>query len=189
MFGPELNGGRLRLRAPTLRDIPYFTRWFTDEDIVRYWWVHEGFWTRHPRLAAMRLFVSAGVSPTAVFWTIEFMGKPIGHCHIRHIDRDKGDATAAILIGEKAQQGKGLASEAIAVRNAFAFRRLRLHKISATSIATNLATSRLLERAGYRRVGISRQAARIGGERHDMLLFELLQTDFERHQDLKLIAQ
>jgi RimJ/RimL family protein N-acetyltransferase len=189
MFGPELKGVRLRLRAPTVRDLPYFTRWFTDEDIVRYWWVRDGFWTRHRRLAAMRLFISAGISPTAVFWTIELRGKPIVRCHIRHIDRAKRDATAAILIGEKSHQNKGLASEAIAVRNAFAFRRLRLHKISATTVATNTATRKLLERAGYRLVGTSREEAHIAGKRHDVLLFELLRNDFEHHQDLTLIAQ
>src|SRR2546427_356353 len=105
MFGPELVGQRVRLRSPALGDVATFSRWFADPEVVRYWWRRDAPWARMPRLAAFGLFLYACLSRRAILWTIEHEGKAIGHCHLRRIDRTNGNATTAVLIGDRSQQG------------------------------------------------------------------------------------
>jgi RimJ/RimL family protein N-acetyltransferase len=182
MIGPTLTGPRIRLRAPRPGDVASFSRWFADPEIVRYWWMGDVPWARQPRIAALRVLLGALFLPSAIVWTIEREGRPIGHCHIRQIDRVNGHASTALFIGERTQHGQGIAQEAIALRSEFAFRTLRLHKLKTSTQAMNEAGRRMLEKSGYRLVGSAREDAHIDGERRDVLLFELLREDYERQR-------
>jgi len=183
VLGPDLAGPRLRLRAPRPGDFGPFSRWYADPDIVRFWWMGDVPWARQPRIASLRLFLGAWFNRDAVVWTIETDGKPIGHCHIRQIDRLDGHAHTALLIGEHSAQRKGFASEAIALRSEYAFRRLGLHKLTSSTRADNVAGRRMLERAGYRLVGTAREETYVEGQRRDVLLFELLRSDHDQRRD------
>jgi RimJ/RimL family protein N-acetyltransferase len=182
VLGPDLAGTRLRLRAPRVGDFRPFSRWYADPEVVRYWWMGDVPWARQPRIASVRLFLGAWFNRNAIVWTLESGGKPIGHCHIREIDRLNGHARTALLIGERSEQRKGLASEAIALRSDYAFRRLGLHKLTSSTRADNIAGRRMLERAGYRLVGTAREDAVVDGQHRDVLLFELLRSDHEQRR-------
>jgi ribosomal-protein-alanine N-acetyltransferase len=58
-----------------------------------------------------------------------------------------------------------------------AFEVLRLHRIEAACIPTNLASTRLLEKVGSRREGYARSYLCINGMWQDHLLYAKLQTD------------
>ena len=58
-----------------------------------------------------------------------------------------------------------------------AFDVLRLHRVEAACIPTNLASVRLLEKAGFRREGYARSYLCINGIWQDHLLYARLQTD------------
>jgi RimJ/RimL family protein N-acetyltransferase len=131
-------------------------------------------------MAAIGLLLYSRLSRRAVSWTIEVKGAAVGHCHLRGIDRVNGHATGAVLIGEKSQRGQGLACEAIALRSAFAFRLLGLHKLKSSTQAKNIASRRMLERSGYRLIGTAREDVIEADGRDDVLLFELLRADYEQ---------
>ena len=59
-----------------------------------------------------------------------------------------------------------------------AFDLLRLHRLEAACIPTNLASIRLLEKTGFRREGYARSYLCINGVWQDHLLFGLLHEDF-----------
>ncbi|HYV22067.1 MAG TPA: GNAT family protein [Candidatus Bathyarchaeia archaeon] len=181
MFGPALTGPRITLRPPSLRDIPRFRRWLADPEIARYWWTREVPWARRPAIAAVILFIG-GLRPDAMLWTIAHDREAIGHCLIRQIDRGTRQATAAVLIGKRSDQGKGFAAEAIAIRNEFVFERLGLRSLRATALAGNAASRRVLEKSGYRLVGKSAGGPVVGGQQQDLLLFELTRTDYTRQR-------
>jgi ribosomal-protein-alanine N-acetyltransferase len=164
VFGPALAGPRLTLRSPYLRDIPRFRGWLADPEVARYWWTRDVPWAKRPAVAAVVLFVG-GLRPDVILWTIAHDGKAIGHCLIRKIDRARRHATAAVLIGERAAQGKGFAAEAIAIRNEFVFDRLHLDALTATALAENTASRRVLEKSGYRLVGVAAGGAVVAGRR------------------------
>ena len=59
----------------------------------------------------------------------------------------------------------------------FAFSTLRLHRLEAACIPTNIASIRLLEKTGFRREGFAREYLCINGIWQDHLLYGLLQDD------------
>jgi RimJ/RimL family protein N-acetyltransferase len=138
------------------------------------------FWIGPPVVAALALLVGAFVGRTMYLWTIEHEGRAIGHCYMRQIDRREGHATAAMLIGDRSEQGRGLAAEASTLRNEFAFGHPWFNKMKASAFTENVASHRLLERAGYRRVSTAKGPALRGGRPREVLLFELTRADYER---------
>jgi ribosomal-protein-alanine N-acetyltransferase len=59
----------------------------------------------------------------------------------------------------------------------FAFGTLKLHRVEAACIPANLASVRLLEKAGFTREGFARQYLCINGKWQDHLLFARLKDD------------
>ena len=57
---------------------------------------------------------------------------------------------------------------------------LRLHRLEAACIPTNLASIRLLEKTGFRREGYAREYLCINGIWQDHLLYARLQSDPQR---------
>jgi RimJ/RimL family protein N-acetyltransferase len=75
-------------------------------------------------------------------------------------------------------QGQGYATEAVRAMLAHLFAELGLHRVSAECDARNLASARLLERAGFQREGLRRQHTWAKGEWTDDLVFGVLAVDY-----------
>jgi ribosomal-protein-alanine N-acetyltransferase len=67
--------------------------------------------------------------------------------------------------------GKGLATAAVRAMAGFAFRSVRLHRLEAACLPTNLASRRVLEKAGFRKEGEARAYLKINGAWADHILF------------------
>jgi [ribosomal protein S5]-alanine N-acetyltransferase len=78
--------------------------------------------------------------------------------------------------------GKGHMTGAVAVTAAFGFSTLRLHRLEAACIPTNIASATLLERNGFQREGFARAYLCINGAWRDHYLFALLESDLPRGQ-------
>jgi|SRR5579875_680991 ribosomal-protein-alanine N-acetyltransferase len=72
---------------------------------------------------------------------------------------------------------QGFMSAAVRAVIAYAFGTLRLHRVEASCIPHNVASTRLLERSGFTREGYARAYLRINGIWQDHLLYGLLETD------------
>jgi [ribosomal protein S5]-alanine N-acetyltransferase len=81
--------------------------------------------------------------------------------------------------------GKGHMTRAVAVVAAFGFSTLRLHRLEAACIPTNIASATLLERNGFQREGFARAYLCINGVWRDHYLFGLLEGDAARTQALR----
>lgn len=68
-----------------------------------------------------------------------------------------------------AYRGQGYATEAARAMCRMAFRTLRLHRVEAGALARNRASIRVLEKAGLRHEGRSRDRIRTGGRRVDQV--------------------
>jgi ribosomal-protein-alanine N-acetyltransferase len=73
--------------------------------------------------------------------------------------------------------GKGYMSAAVRAALVHAFGPMRLHRVEAACVPTNLASAKLLERCGFQREGYARAYLRINGAWQDHLLFAILSTD------------
>ena len=81
--------------------------------------------------------------------------------------------------------GKGHMTRAVAVTAAFGFSTLRLHRLEAACIPSNIASATLLERNGFQREGFARAYLCINGAWRDHYLFALLESDLPRGQPPK----
>jgi ribosomal-protein-alanine N-acetyltransferase len=73
--------------------------------------------------------------------------------------------------------GQGYMSRALRAASSYSFATLRLHRLEAACLPTNLASIRVLESAGFRREGLARSYLRINGRWQDHLLFAVLESD------------
>ena len=78
--------------------------------------------------------------------------------------------------------GKGFMHEAVLLVVQFGFETLRLHRIEAACIPDNQRSIRVLEKAGFRREGLSRSYLRINGVWRDHLLYALIAGDGEQER-------
>ncbi|MEV0581456.1 GNAT family protein [Nonomuraea sp. NPDC050310] len=81
--------------------------------------------------------------------------------------------TIAIAL-RPAFQGRGIGTEAQRQLAAYLFAHTRAHRIQAFTDVRNLAEQRALEKAGFTREGVVRQAQWRDGRWHDQVLYSLL---------------
>ncbi len=192
MFGPALHRSRVTLRAPLSEEIAEAARRWTEVDERSEYVSDADRLGRFDRTLAA-LVTDSGMRPVAareallehwrdsdhvVAWVIEVDGKLAGLTNLRDIDRDERRATSGIHVyGEFRSQG--IATEAVALRTAYAFGELDLHKLKVDTWVENAAMLRILRKQGYREVGVYRADTRRGGQWHDVWLGELLREDWE----------
>jgi ribosomal-protein-alanine N-acetyltransferase len=73
----------------------------------------------------------------------------IGTLKLSKIQQHHQNCEIGLMIGDKAEWGKGCATEAIALACRYAFETLRLHRVSAGCYSTNPASARAFAKAGF----------------------------------------
>ena len=84
------------------------------------------------------------------------------------------------MLGDRAAWGKGIATEVMQLRTAFAFEQLNLHKLSSSYLDGNEASARAQARAGYREIGRMRDHCFRDGRWLDEIITEVLREDWLR---------
>jgi ribosomal-protein-alanine N-acetyltransferase len=79
--------------------------------------------------------------------------------------------------------GRGYMSDAVQAVLPFAFGNLRLHRLEAACLPNNVASMRVLEKAGFQREGLARRYLKINGIWQDHVLYALLEDDPRRTQE------
>jgi ribosomal-protein-alanine N-acetyltransferase len=87
--------------------------------------------------------------------------------------------TLGYWIGQR-HAGRGHATAAVRTVLDYAFSRLKLHRIEASCLPSNLASRRVLEKAGFRQEGEARAYLKINGEWADHLLFGVVSDEVGR---------
>ncbi len=86
--------------------------------------------------------------------------------------------TLGYAIAERAQ-GRGLMREALAAGIAHVFGPLRMHRIMANYLTTNVRSAILLARLGFVAEGYARRYVRIGGRWQDFVMTSLVNDDWQ----------
>lgn len=84
--------------------------------------------------------------------------------------------------------GRGHMGRAVQALLGFAFSELSLHRVEAACLPHNVASQRLLEKAGFCREGYARRYLRIAGEWQDHVLFARLASDTAAPEGLATIS-
>ena len=112
-----------------------------------------------------------GQQPTPTVWAIEVDGEAAGGIGIElHRDVERVSAEIGYWLGEPAW-GRGIVTEALIAVTAEMFRQFDLTRIYALPFADNLASVRVLQKAGYALEGHLRQSAIKDGTIRDQLLY------------------
>ena len=117
-------------------------------------------------------------------WAVVLDGRPepVGFVALFGLERETGPELA-VLVGDPAAWGRGVAREAERQACLQAFRRYKSHRIHAEIPATNVAAQKVVTHLGFRREGVMRKAIRRGSEAVDNEVWGLLPEDFTGWED------
>ena len=103
----------------------------------------------------------------------------IGSCGLHDIDNVNGLAMFGIFIGRKDHWNKGYGKEATSLCLDFGFNVLNLHNIYLMVIDYNPRAIKCYEKVGFKTIGKRREARCFGGKRHDVIMMDILASEFE----------
>lgn len=102
----------------------------------------------------------------------------IGNVRISKIEKQHGNGSIGILIGDKKSHGRGYGTAAIALMSEVAFETLGLYRLTAGIYATNVASIAAFRKAGYREEGRMRGRWLDSAERVDGLILGITRADW-----------
>jgi len=116
--------------------------------------------------------------PKSVTFTIYDLSDrtPVGTSSLFDISYMQSAANLGISLGERRNQGLG--TEATRLTLDWGFHVLGLQNVLLEALEWNAAAIRAYEKAGFRRIGVRRQAAMSRGERADVVLMDAVRAEF-----------
>jgi len=147
-----LKGKLTVLRPITLKDAPRFVRWLADPAVNK-------FTTRSKATLKEEVKWIRGLpkAKNSVNWAIDTKeGVHIGSIGLEFNKQDKR-AIYDILIGDKQYWSKGYGYDATKTLLDYAFKKLKLHRVSLSVYAYNERAIKLYEKLGFKKFGIGRE--------------------------------
>lgn len=135
--------------------------------------------------------VLSGNDKTKVYFAIENLndGKHIGFINLYNIDYIADNAYFGIVIGEKSEQCKGKAVEAMHICFLFAFKELNLRKINLEVISNNRRAIEIYHLFGFHDEGVLKQQIYINGRYLDKIVMGIFRSEyFEKYPEYKIRA-
>ena len=173
-----LRGTRVRLTALTPDDLPTIAGWYENAEFLRLYDARPALPKAEAELSRwLEELQKAQDSFTFAIQTLE-SDHLVGITELDGILWAHGVCGMSIAIGDRANWGKGYGYEAAQLALAFAFDELNLHRVQATVFCYNERSIALFEKLGFRREGVYREFLQRDGERHDMLLYGLLEREW-----------
>jgi RimJ/RimL family protein N-acetyltransferase len=175
---PVVHGRRTFLRAAERSDIPAIVPWFNDYAISRF------ITTRAPMSMAQEerwydsMLERQGTS--AWFFLICRLGDdtPIGSIGLFEVDPTNGSAGIGISLGDPANFGQGLGTDALEALLDFGFGRLRLERLWLDVYDFNERAIRSYEKVGFVREGVARHGAYRDGVFVDVVAMAILRDEW-----------
>ena len=121
----------------------------------------------------------AAASPDPSNLAIDVDGAAVGAIgYVAGNDVERFSAEVGYWLGE-AFWGRGIVTEAVQIVTVYAFGRLNLLRLFALPFADNVASIRVLEKAGYAREGLLRSSSVKYGAPRDQLLYARVNPDWK----------
>ncbi|MFX1509290.1 MAG: GNAT family N-acetyltransferase [Promethearchaeota archaeon] len=105
--------------------------------------------------------------------------KLIGMCGLFNVAKINRKAELFIVIFENKHRGKGQGTEALQLLLRYAFNQLNLHRIVLFTHDLNTPAQQVYKKIGFKPGGRRRQASFFEGAYHDLLLYDMLASEFE----------
>lgn len=167
---PRIEGKNLILRKMKISDAnKNYLHWLNDSEINQYLEARfEKF-----NLSRLRSYVhKISHDRNYLFLAIihRSTGKHIGSIKIGPVILPHRFADVGIIIGEKSFWGKGFACEAIRLAKDYAFRKLKINKLTAGSYSNNIGSIKAFKKSGFSVEGIRKKQYLYKGSYVDSIL-------------------
>jgi ribosomal-protein-alanine N-acetyltransferase len=127
--------------------------------------------TQRVRLAELAERRRAGAGDA---WVILDDGEAAGVISLSNVVRGPFQSANVGYFVAQGRNGRGIATTAVKLVVREAFTAVGLHRVEAGTLVDNLASQRVLEKAGFERIGLARRYLHIAGGWRDHILFQRL---------------
>ena len=118
-------------------------------------------------------------TPTEIAFKIDRNNTIIGEVRFKNIRWYNKKAELSLII-LKEYQGKGYGGKALQAIMSYAFDNMELHRLEAEVIEYNSKSVKLLEKFGFVKEGVLREAKYHDGKYQDIFRYGLLRTEYEK---------
>lgn len=130
--------------------------------------------------------IAAATAGTAFHFGVrDGKGDLIGVVAITKVDPNNDSCEIGYWLG-KDYHGKGYGRYAVSLIVSFAFRELKVHRVSAVSFKTNTPSIRMLERIGFKHEGVLRESVKSHDRYSDEVVMSMLEEEFEKSEYSKI---
>jgi [ribosomal protein S5]-alanine N-acetyltransferase len=175
---PTLETERLILRKLTLDDAQDMFEYAQDSEIARLG-LWQPFYTLQDSIDDLNSVLEGYAQGKMMTWAMEHKEdrKMIGRLVLGHYEPDDARADLGYAMNRR-YWGKGYATEAIRRVVKFGFEELSLNRIGAVVLPENIASIRVLEKAGLKFEGVRREFAFIGDKYCDLHCYSILKREW-----------
>jgi [ribosomal protein S5]-alanine N-acetyltransferase len=114
---------------------------------------------------------------TRCYWTIRVNDELAGDIELNHIDRGTLQTANIGYLVDASFRGRGIATAALRLAIRECFGPMGLHRLDAGVLTSNTASQRVLEKAGFRRIGLLERHFYVAGRWRDHLWYEIVGPD------------
>lgn len=173
-----LTGDRVCLTAVTKDDVPTLARWHNDAGFLRL--LNAPAAKPQTQDDVAKWLEEAQKAPNGFLFAVRPRDGDslLGFVEVDGILWSHGVGWLGIGIGDREHWGQGIGREALRLALNFAFNELNLHRVQLTVFGYNERAIALYEKLGFVREGVYRECLHRDGQRHDMLLYGLLQREW-----------
>lgn len=180
---PGITGVHVALRSPVAADFEPWSRLRHDSrNFLEPWeptWAPDEL-SRDAFRRRLRRYAQAARDGTGHIFFIfdKKSGVLMGGCQLSNIRQGvaQSAATLGYWMGER-YAGKGMMTDAVIALTRYCVAKLGLHRIEAACLPDNLASRRVLTKAGFVEEGVARKYLKINGKWRDHMLFAILEDD------------
>ena len=175
---PVIETKRLIIRPMTVSDVPALKKWMPDRSIYTYWGKGPSKAEKDPELLFEKI-----ERPTKSFHlgiADKKDNEVIGDLWVYLIENDRMAQIAIRLSKDK--HGKGYGTEALSAMTRFCFENTELQRLWTQVDVRNIASSRMLEKCGYKKEGLIRQGKMVNIW-CDYYIYGILKTDARLSDD------
>lgn len=177
---PVLLTQRLRLRQAELRDVPHILENHSNESVMKYLGIKK-LSTMEEAESLIKDAKDAFKEKEGIRWAITQLEDDvyIGSIGLRNLNKPGLKAEVGYELAFSAW-GNGLMTEALAAVITFAFTKLKIPCIEAYVDPDNKASSRVLEKLGFDKIGLSKGAYQVNGKSVDTIVYNMPRHESEK---------
>lgn len=156
---------------------PAYLSWLCDPEINRYLEVR---FMPSQTLAQLRDFIETTAGSNDSLLLGMFLNddnRHIGNIKLGPVDWNHRTADIGLLVGDREQWGKSFATTAIALVSQYAFRELKLAKLTAGCYAENRGSMNAFFKAGFVQEGTKVSQWQVGERRQDGIMLGMVNPD------------